>query len=101
MEEAAFLGDWSFFDHLYGFISIAAPLISGAPIRQIGNRPKPIDRQTLLESTFRLTPFGESVLTGNEDFTSRNSVDFWWGGTHIKNSNLWRWDTSTRKVLIS
>ncbi|MGP8789926.1 hypothetical protein ACT02R_34210, partial [Pseudomonas aeruginosa] len=38
----------------------------------------------------RLTEFGEAIIAHQEDFSSHNPIDRWWGGTHLTNDNLWR-----------
>ena len=38
----------------------------------------------------RLTEFGEAINAHQEDFSSYNPIDRWWGGTHLTNDNLWR-----------
>jgi hypothetical protein len=49
-------------------------------------------------SALRLTEFGEALLSGEADFSTLNSVNRWWGGTHLTNANLWRWDTNLAAV---
>ncbi|MCA6118949.1 hypothetical protein J6524_29320 [Bradyrhizobium sp. WSM 1738] len=44
------------------------------------------------ESRLSLTPLGKAILAGAEDFSRHNPVDRWWGGTHLTNDRLWRWD---------
>jgi hypothetical protein len=43
-------------------------------------------------SELSLTPLGKAILAGTEDFTRHNPIDRWWGGTHLTNDTLWRWD---------
>jgi hypothetical protein len=43
-------------------------------------------------SNLSLTDFGRAVLAGKEDFSHHNPIDRWWGGTHLTNDNLWRYD---------
>ena len=31
-------------------------------------------------------------LRHKEDFSRHNPIDRWWGGTHLTNDNLWRWN---------
>jgi hypothetical protein len=38
------------------------------------------------------TDFGRAVLAHEEDFSRHNRIDRWWGGTHLTNDNLWRYD---------
>ena len=44
------------------------------------------------ESRLSLTALGKEILAGAEDFSRRNPIDRWWGGTHLTNYRLWRWD---------
>ncbi|MGY3609675.1 hypothetical protein [Bradyrhizobium sp. Leo121] len=51
------------------------------------------DRHTaLLRSRLSLTKFGKAVVAHKEDFSRHNPIDRWWGGTHLTNDNLWRWN---------
>ena len=43
-------------------------------------------------SRLSLTDFGKAVLAHKEDFSRHNPIDRWWGGTHLTNDNLWRWN---------
>lgn len=43
-------------------------------------------------SRLSLTEFGKAVLAHKEDFSQHNPIDRWWGGTHLTNDRLWRWD---------
>lgn len=43
-------------------------------------------------SRLSLTEFGKAVLAHQEDFSRHNPIDRWWGGTHLTNDRLWRWD---------
>jgi len=44
------------------------------------------------ESRLSLTPLGNAILSGTEDFSRHNPIDRWWGGTRLTNDRLWRWD---------
>jgi hypothetical protein len=46
------------------------------------------------ESVLSLTEFGKAVLAHEEDFSRHNPIDRWWGGTHLTNDNLWRWNSA-------
>jgi hypothetical protein len=51
------------------------------------------DRHTAyLRSELSLTEFGKAVLAHKADFSRHNPIDRWWGGTHLTNDNLWRWN---------
>lgn len=45
-----------------------------------------------LRSRLWLTEFGNAVLAHKADFSQHNPIDRWWGGTHLTNENLWRWN---------
>ena len=51
------------------------------------------------QSRLSLTEFGKAVLVGDEDFCRHNSIDRWWGGTHLTNERLWRWDLQNRLLV--
>ena len=53
----------------------------------LGARHKP-----MLRSRLSLTEFGKAVVAHKEDFSRHNPIDRWWGGTHLTNDRLWRWD---------
>jgi len=44
-----------------------------------------------------LTDFGKAVVAQKEDFSRHNPIDRWWGGTHMTNDNLWRWNPALVK----
>ena len=50
-------------------------------------------------STLQLTDFGHALLAEQSDFTRRNPISRWWGGTHLTNSNLWRWHPHHLEVI--
>jgi hypothetical protein len=56
------------------------------------------DRQTAyLRSRLSLTEFGEGIVAHKEDFSRHNPIDRWWGGTHLTNDRLWRWNSLLMK----
>jgi hypothetical protein len=96
--QAAFMGDWSFFSLLNGFALAPKPLIDGlmgAPFRPNGSS----STQPYLQSTLTLTPFGAEVLACRADHAAQNRIDRWWGGTHLTNECLWRWDAGEAKLI--
>lgn len=46
-----------------------------------------------------LTPHGEQVLAGAADHARIAPIDFFWGGTHITNQNLWRWNPAVQALV--
>ncbi|MDA7946645.1 MAG: DUF1835 domain-containing protein [Hyphomicrobiaceae bacterium] len=91
MEEAAFMGDWSFWAWLDGLALSPGQLIEGlessfAP--EMGHDAF----MTYLKSTIALTPMGFQVLGGGEDYAKSARIDRWMGGTHVTDASLWRWN---------
>ena len=98
MEDAEFMGDWSFWRLLDQLALADEPLIAGlegAPFRyQDPERAKPY-----LTSRLSLTSLGKAVLAGGADWAKHHSVDRWWGGTHLTEDNLWCWDGETERLI--
>ncbi|TPQ33366.1 hypothetical protein C2U70_19400 [Bradyrhizobium guangdongense] len=46
-----------------------------------------------------LTELGRAVVAGEEDFSRRNPIHRWWGGTELTNERLWRWDRKARSLI--
>jgi hypothetical protein len=46
-----------------------------------------------------LTAFGADVLAGLADHATRNTIDRWWGGTHLTGDALWRFDAGTQRLI--
>lgn len=98
-EEAAFMGDWSFWGWLDGLAASPAPLLdglAGGPFRPGWDDET---RQAYLTSTLRLTVIGNEVLAGKEDYATRACIDRWVGGTHLTNDTLWRWDAQAGTLI--
>ena len=96
-EEAAFMGDLSFFRMIEDLAFSPVPLIDGLP--------PPIDegserfRNALLE----LSMAGDDVVTGEDDNVALNGIHRWWGGTLLDAGELapavWRYDRQRRRLL--
>jgi hypothetical protein len=97
-EQAVFMGDWSFWGLLDGLALARVPLIEGlegAPFR-----PENAGRgSAYFASEIRLTAFGEAVLEGRGDNAGLNRIDRWWGGTHLANDRLWRFDGESGRLI--
>ncbi len=97
-EEAVFMGDWSFFSLLDGLALARKPLIeglTGAPFRPGDTKLA----QAYSQSTLALTAFGAEVLAGRADHAAYNRIDRCWGGTHLTNDSLWRWDAQKKELI--
>lgn len=97
MEEAAFLGDWSFFKILNGLQFCDRPALTGLPQRF---QPKMFEdgdqRKEFITAPLHLTEFGKKLLDGTADFTQENGIDKWWGGTKLTSADYWTWDADAK-----
>ena len=50
-------------------------------------------------SRLALTEFGKAVVAKADDFSRRNSIHRWWGGTELTNDRLWRWDAASQALI--
>lgn len=99
-EEAAFMGDWSFWRILDSLAAGAAPFITGFQIRG-GFSPDFTDeeRTAYLSSELKLTGLGTTSLLGKRDALEFRRLDRWMGGTHLTNRSCWRWDAPNRALV--
>lgn len=98
-EEAAFMGDWSFWDRLDRLAEPPSPLIDGLEAGPFRPDMGQDAWRSYLDAELRLTVIGNEVLAGREDYVRHARIDRWFGGTHLTNESLWRWD-SARGALI-
>jgi hypothetical protein len=97
-EDAQFMGDWSFWRLLDQLALAEEPLVAGleaAPFQH----SDPDLAKTYLTSRLALTSLGKAALAGGADWTEHHTVDRWWGGTHLTEDTLWRWDLQTEKLI--
>jgi len=87
-EEAAFMGDWSFFHLLDDLASCDVPLIAGLAPGMAGET----DTERFREAELELTMAAEDVLAGEEDHVVLSSIDSWWAGTRLTGRDVWRYD---------
>ena len=98
-EDAAFMGDWSFWDRLDGLANAASPLIEGLTGTPFQPDWSDEQRAAYFKSEVKMTDFGTQVLAGKQDHTVRNGVDRWVGGTHLTNDALWRWESNEERLI--
>jgi hypothetical protein len=94
LRQTRIFGEWEYGYLLDGLAFGPNPAVAGLDeeLRTLG-REKLRDRHTAyLRSRLSLTEFGKAVLAHKEDFSRHNPIDRWWGGTHLTNDNLWRWN---------
>jgi hypothetical protein len=92
-EEAAFMGDLSFFGLLDDLAFCEVPLITGIP-RAADDAGDRFD-----EAELALTMAGEDVVAGEDDHVALSGIDRWWGGTHLAGRDPWRFDPARRRLL--
>lgn len=97
-EDAHFMGDWSFWRLLDQLALADEPLVAGleaAPFQHT----EPELAKAYLTSRLTLTSLGKAVLAGGADWTEHHTVDRWWGGTHLNEDALWRWDAGAEELI--
>ena len=94
-------GYWEAGYLLDGLAHCPAPAVSG-----LGEGPLPFERwgsrslhERYVKSRVSLTALGDAILVWKEDFSKHNPIDRWWGGTHLTNDRLWRWDPRFRALI--
>lgn len=93
-EEAAFMGDASFFNLLDDLASCDVPLIAGlAPAAAAED-----DRERFDDAELELTMAGDDVLAGEADHVALSGVDRWWAGTRLLGRDVWRYDRDARAL---
>jgi len=99
-EDAEFMGDWSFWRLLDSLALAEEPMIAG-----LEEAPLQRDNQELakayLTSRLSLTSLGTAVLAGGADWAAHHNVDEWWGGTHLTEEALWRWDQVGERLIAA
>lgn len=94
-EEAAFMGDSSFYGLLDDLASCDIPLIAGlAPPAAAED-----ERERLEDAELELTMAGDDVLAGEADHVAMSGIDRWWGGTHLRGRDVWRYDRATGALI--
>jgi hypothetical protein len=86
--------DWEIGSLLEGLAHGPKPALAG-----LDDELRVIDKENLRDrlkayqrSRLMMTEFGKAVLAHEKDFSRHNPIDRWWGGTHLTNDRLWRWD---------
>lgn len=95
--EPWFVGDWTLFNLLDEFMKARQPLIK--PLKGTWTARDTVERDLFMKSKVVVTPLGIDLITGKADRIAVNSIDRWWGGTHLTADNCWRWDSAARKLV--
>jgi hypothetical protein len=69
------------------------PAVSGLDdeLRTLGKQDFGPREEAYKRSRLKITDFGKAVLRHEADFSHHNPIDRWWGGTHLTNDAMWRW----------
>jgi hypothetical protein len=92
---------WEVGHLLDGLAHCPAPVVSGldeGPFTEEMHRDRD-RRERYRRSKLNLTEFGRAVLARTDDFSGRNPIRRWWGGTKLTNECLWRWDPQNRALI--
>lgn len=86
--------EWQYGYLLDGLALGPKPVISGLDdaLRTLSREDYNARLDAYRRSRLSLTDFGRYVLAHKEDFSRHNPIDRWWGGTHLTNDNMWRYD---------
>lgn len=98
MEDAEFMGDWSFWRLLNQLALADEPLVAGLEAAPFQHQD-PERAKAYLTSRLSLTSLGKAVLAGGADWAKHHTLDRWWGGTHLTEDNLWRWDALPERLI--
>lgn len=93
-EEAAFMGDMSFFLMLHDLADAETPLIDG-----LEHLSSPTGSEERYGRPLSLTDTGRAVFLGEADHVRLNGVDRWWGGTRLKGRTTWRYDRDAMRLI--
>lgn len=94
-EEAAFMGDTSFYGLIDDLSFCSVPLISGiAPPDK-----HEADAERIQSANLELTLAGEQVADSEDDHVAINGLDRWWGGTRLLGNQVWRFDRDAGKLV--
>jgi hypothetical protein len=94
-EEAAFMGDWSFFRLIDDLAFGDVPLIAGLSAPP----DRPFDGERFHDADLALTMAGEDVLSGEDDNVVLNGLDRWWAGTRLTGRAVWRFDREAARLV--
>jgi hypothetical protein len=94
LRQTRIFSEWEYGYLLDGLAHGTRPAVAGLDeeLRTLDRKNLRARQAAYLRSKLSLTEFGKAVLAHKEDFTRYNPIDRWWGGTHLTNDRLWRWN---------
>ena len=90
------LGDAQFWSDMLRMKQAREPLVT---VRGLNDSTRSDIPNSYHDAAFELTGEGEAALAGTSDFITRNGIDRWFGGVHMTDANIWRWDEQNQKVI--
>ena len=99
MEEANYLGDASFWQHMYGMNHCDFPLLQAEGSKPFFLPSSLNPDQEFLQQRLILTELGQQVILNKTNWVEINGIDKWLGGVHVTRKTLWYWD-NTKQILI-
>ena len=99
VRQTRIFSEWELGYLLDGLAFGPRPAIAGLDeeLRTIGRNNLGARHKPMLRSRLSLTEFGKAIVAHKEDFSRHNPIDRWWGGTHLTNDRLWRWNPALMK----
>lgn len=94
-EEAAFMGDWSFYRLIDDLAFAETPLVTGLAAWRADRD----DADRFADAMLELTEAGEAVLNGAADRVALSGMDRWWAGTLLTGRTLWRYDRTEHRLV--
>ena len=94
-EDAAFMGDLSFFALLADLVLAETPLIEDS----VGANQTDDRIEWWQSARLVLTETGRAVLAGDEDHVALNGIDRWWAGTRLDGRDVWRYDRTKMSLV--
>jgi hypothetical protein len=94
-EQAAFMGDLSFFRLIDDLAMAEVPLIAG--LQPPGDDG--LDAGRFDDADLSLTMAGDDVRAGEDDHVALSGIDRWWGGTRLLGRLVWRYDRDAQRLV--
>ena len=91
LEKRVFMGDASF------WVILQALLDSTPPLLEYSKNEK-LTWLALKDSKLFITPAGKEVLAGRSHWLEISNPDYWIGGVHLTQENLWCWDSGSNTI---
>jgi hypothetical protein len=94
-EEAAFMGDWSFYRLIDDLAFAEVPLLAGLSPWRAGAP----DDERFADAELEITVAGEAVLAGEADRVALSRLERWWAGTMLSGRDVWRYDRPAHRLV--